>query len=221
MFEPRRHPDRAVGRHQPAPLRRGDLHRAPGGIDQLRLAVHVGVEPDALSGSGARPDGRRRRWRDGFPLMAAIGVSAILIGDIPSGQRPITYFRTFEDSTGILTMNSPGPGDRFRQRRPFYRPLFDADLRRRRHRDGAGARHGLFGTAALRHPGLRRLRRRLAADRLARRPLEPPPHDGDLLCRHRRLDDRGRPGADAAAARRGACCRSACSPRSIIRSAPP
>ena len=35
-------------------------------------------------------------------------------------------------------------------------------------------------------PGLRRVRRGLAADRLARRPLEPPPHDGDLLCRHRR-----------------------------------
>ena len=49
MFEQRGHPDRAVRRHQPAPLRRRDLHRALGRIDQLRLAVHVGVEPDALS----------------------------------------------------------------------------------------------------------------------------------------------------------------------------
>ena len=36
------------------------------------------------------------------------------------------------------------------------------------------------------------------------RPLEPPLHDGDLFARHRRLDDRGRLRADAAAARRGA-----------------
>ena len=35
------------------------------------------------------------------------------------------------------------------------------------------------------------------------------------------VDDRGRPRADAAAARRRAARRSACSPRSIIRSAPP
>ena len=35
-------------------------------------------------------------------------------------------------------------------------------------------------------PGLHRLRRRLASHRLARRPLEPAPHDGDLLRRHRR-----------------------------------
>ena len=34
------------------------------------------------------------------------------------------------------------------------------------------------------------------------------------------VDDCGRVGADAAATRRGAACRSACSPRSIIRSAP-
>ena len=33
MFEPCRHPHRAVGRHQPPPLRGGHLHRAPGSID--------------------------------------------------------------------------------------------------------------------------------------------------------------------------------------------
>src|SRR6266852_6663230 len=49
MFEPRRNPYRAVRRHQPAPLRRGELHRPLGGINQLRLAVHVGVEPPALA----------------------------------------------------------------------------------------------------------------------------------------------------------------------------
>ena len=48
VFEAGGDPDRAVGRHQPAPLRRRDLHRSPGGVDQLRLAVHVGVEPNAL-----------------------------------------------------------------------------------------------------------------------------------------------------------------------------
>ena len=134
--------------------------------------------------------------------MAAIGFSAIFIGDIPSGQPRITYFGKLRDSG--IDHEQPQPGDHFRQRRPFHRPLCDADLRRRRHHHGAGARHGLFGTFALRHPGLRRLRRGLADHRLARRPLEPPPHDGDLLCRHRRLDDRGRLRADAAATRRGA-----------------
>ena len=135
------------------------------------------------------------------PVMAAIGFSAIFIGHIPSGQHPYNLFRR---NCRIRPMNSPSQGDRLRQRRPLHRPLRDADLRRRRHRDGAGARHGLFRAAALRDPGLHRLRRGLAADRLARRPLEPPPHDGDLLHRHRPVDDRGRPGADAAAARRGA-----------------
>ena len=101
-------------------------------------------------------------------------------------------------------MNSSHPGDRLCQRRPFHRPLFDADLCGRRHRHGARARHGLFRTVALRDAGLRRFRRGLAADRLARRPLEPPPHDGDLLCRHRRLDDSSRPRQDAARTRRGA-----------------
>src|SRR5205085_1465766 len=60
----------------PAPLRRGDLHRALGGIYQLRLAVHVGVEPDALSVAAchqmhaiagramARPDGSDWHFRD-------------------------------------------------------------------------------------------------------------------------------------------------------------
>ena len=49
MFEPGGDPDRAIRRHQPAPLRRRDLHRALRRIDQLRLAMHVGVEPDALA----------------------------------------------------------------------------------------------------------------------------------------------------------------------------
>ena len=146
--------------------------------------------------------------------MAAIGFSAIFIGDIPSALPRITYFRIVagfdpgnraKESIQGPDHEQPQPGDQLRQRRPFHRPLRDADLRRRRHRHGPGARHGLFGAVALRHPGLRRLRRRLADHRLARRPLEPPPHDGDLLCRHRRLDDRGRLRADPAATR----CRAA------------
>src|SRR4051795_5289847 len=40
------------------------------------------------------------------PSMAAIGFSAIFIGDIPSGQHPITYFGKIRDSR-ISTMNSP------------------------------------------------------------------------------------------------------------------
>ncbi len=83
--------------------------------------------------------------------------------------------------TRIRPYEQPDPGDRFRQRRPFHRPLFDADFCCRRHRDGAGARHGLFRIAALCDPRLHRVRRGIADHRLARRPLEPPPHDGDLL----------------------------------------
>ena len=85
MFEPRRHPHRAVRRHQPASLRRRHLHRALGGIDQLRLAMHVGVEPDALA-VVARDQMHAVAGGGAGPRMAAIGVSAIFIGDIPSGQ---------------------------------------------------------------------------------------------------------------------------------------
>src|SRR5712672_3012106 len=49
MFEPGRDPYRPVRRHQPAALWRGHLHGAFGGVNQLRLAVHVGVEPGALA----------------------------------------------------------------------------------------------------------------------------------------------------------------------------
>src|SRR6195952_1951707 len=46
------------------------------------------------------------------PIMAAIGFSAIFIGDIPSGQPRITYFGKLRDSTRQettrdQTMNSP------------------------------------------------------------------------------------------------------------------
>src|SRR5262245_64543484 len=39
------------------------------------------------------------------PIMAAIGFSAIFIGDIPSGLPRITYFATLRDSG--IDMNSP------------------------------------------------------------------------------------------------------------------
>ena len=48
MFGQRRDPDRAVRRHQPAAFRRRHLHGALGRVNKLRLAVHVGIEPDAL-----------------------------------------------------------------------------------------------------------------------------------------------------------------------------
>src|SRR5271156_2365511 len=48
MLEPCRHPYRAIRRHQPAPPGGRDLHRAFGGVHQLRLAVHVSVEPHAF-----------------------------------------------------------------------------------------------------------------------------------------------------------------------------
>ncbi|MGY3456830.1 hypothetical protein ACVWW5_002280 [Bradyrhizobium sp. LM3.4] len=101
-------------------------------------------------------------------------------------------------------MNSPSRVISFVNAGHFNRPLCDADLRRRRDYHGTGARHGVFGTPALRDAGLRRLRCGLAAHRLARRPLEPPPHDADLLRRHRSFHDLGRLRADPGATRRGA-----------------
>src|SRR4051812_23910705 len=77
------------------------------------------------------------------PFMSVTGVSTILIGDIPSGQDHINWISRSVDSTQDFAHEQPRPGDWLRQRRPFYRPLFDADLRRRRDRDGTGARHGL------------------------------------------------------------------------------
>ncbi len=64
-----------------------------GGIDQLRLAVHVGVEPDALPIAVARPCGcRRRSTRAASGRGRQIGVSTIFIGDIPSGHAPYNLF---------------------------------------------------------------------------------------------------------------------------------
>src|SRR6476646_10753154 len=108
MFEPRRHPYRAVGRHQPASLRRGDLHRPLGGINQLRLAVHMGVEPDALSvavrhqmhtlagRAMARPDGSDWHFLDSH---------------WPHPVRTSTY-NLFPETTGIVH-EQPRPGDLF------------------------------------------------------------------------------------------------------------
>jgi hypothetical protein len=76
VFEPRRRPHRAIGRPQPAALRGGDLHGAACRVYQLRLAVHMGVEPDplaiaardqmnAVAGRGmVRLDGRDWRFGD-------------------------------------------------------------------------------------------------------------------------------------------------------------
>ena len=132
-------------------------------------------------GSCARPDARRR----------GRAVAARDRGDWrfddSHWQHPvrIRHYNAIGQER-IISHEQPQPGDQLRQRRPFHRPLCDADFRRRRDHHGAGARHGLFGTAALCDAGLHRLRRGLAAHRLARRPLEPPPHDADLLRRHRR-----------------------------------
>ena len=67
--------------------------------------------------------------------------------------------------------------------------------------------------------GFHRLRRVLAAGRMACRSLEPAQHDGAVLVRLRRFADRGgrlRPNLIVLAV---ALFGSACSPRSIIRSA--
>lgn len=57
---------------------------------------------------------------------------------------------------------------------------------RRRHRDGTGARHGSFGTLPYATPGLFASARARCSPAGLATGLEPPPHDGDLLCRHRR-----------------------------------
>ena len=67
--------------------------------------------------------------------------------------------------------------------------------------------------------GLCRLRRVLATGRLARRPLEPPQHDGGVLYRLRGIAGRHRGFAQSADACGRACSRSACSPPSITPSA--
>jgi hypothetical protein len=46
------------------------------------------------------------------PIMAAIGFSAIFIGDIPSGQPRITYFGKLRDSG--IDHEQPQPGDHLR-----------------------------------------------------------------------------------------------------------
>ncbi len=65
-----RHPDGAVRRHQPASLGRRHLHRAPGRIDQLRLAVQMRIDPHAL-GIVARNQVDARRASDGCPDLPA------------------------------------------------------------------------------------------------------------------------------------------------------
>src|SRR5271156_5363592 len=102
MLEPCRHPYRAIRRHQPAPPGGRDLHRAFGGVHQLRLAVHVGVEPhaflvvvcnqmNAVAGRGP----------------AALDRGNWLFGDIhwphPVSSKPYNLFQSLQESS----MNNP------------------------------------------------------------------------------------------------------------------
>src|SRR3954466_336109 len=86
------HPDRAVRRHEPAPFRRRHLHGACGGVDQLCLAVGVGIQPGAFgiprrqqmhavarraTAVGQRLNWRLRdsHWRDSVSCIAYNGIS--------------------------------------------------------------------------------------------------------------------------------------------------
>ncbi len=72
------------------------------------------------------------------------------------------------------------------------RPFRDADLPDGGDRARGDLRQELCRADRARHRLVRRLRRVLAAGRLARRPLEPAQHDGAVLRRLRGLADRGR-----------------------------
>src|SRR5262249_27637204 len=104
MLEPGRDPHRAVRRHQPAALRRRHLHGALGGIDELRLAVHMRIEPDALfvvardqmhavSGRALAPE-NGDQWRFGDSHWQHL----VLAGP----------YNRFYDRRGFASMNNPG-----------------------------------------------------------------------------------------------------------------
>ena len=115
---------------------------------------------------------------------------------------------------------APGGFHRLHQLRARGRPLRDADLPDRGDRPRSRLRPHLCRADRARHRVLRRLRHVLAAGRLARRPLEPPQHDGVFYIGCGVLAGRRGAGAEPDRRWRSRCSRSACSPRSIIRSAP-
>ena len=92
--------------------------------------------------------------------------------------------------------------DRFPQLGARARSFRAADLSDGGDRAGGGLPAALCRADRAVDRGFRRLRRVLAAGRLARRPLEPPQHDGGVLYRLRRLADRRRGGAQSGRARR-------------------
>ena len=215
MFEARWHPDRAIGRHQPASLWRGNLHGAAGRIDQLRLAMHVGAEPGALL---VAP--RHQMHAGGNRGLDTLARDDWRFGDThwhhPVRHRPYNLSRNFEDSdthgfdqrsdrqSEGLSTNSPARVIGFVNAAHFidhYSMLIFAAAV-----IVMGPALGMAYSELLPYatPGFIAIRRGSAADRLARRSLEPPPHDGDLLCRHRAVDGCGRSGADAIATQRRA-----------------
>ena len=119
----------------------------------------------------------RNEAKDRVETMADVAISPIKPPSRPGGFPSASSISRTRSTT--MCADLPDRGDRARSR---LRPqLCRADR----------ARHRL----------VRRLRRVLAAGRLARRPLEPPQHDGAVLFRLRRLADRRGAGADPGDAR--------------------
>ncbi len=87
------------------------------------------------------------------------------------------------------------PAIYFSQHRPRLRPSLHAAVPGRGAAHGGAVRSALGRAAGAFDSRLRRLRRRRHTGGLARRPLEPLGHDGDIFCRHRHLLDphRARP----------------------------
>ncbi|KAH2775886.1 hypothetical protein KXW38_000950, partial [Aspergillus fumigatus] len=134
-------------RARPAPTPRGPEGPAsgPSGLSPAwcRRRHRPAATPGACGcragspcGCAAPPYARRHRWCDAFPRWPRLAVPRYSLA--ASHQR-----------------KDPRPGHHLRQRRPFHRPLCDADLRCRRDHHGAGARHGLFGAVAVRDARLR------------------------------------------------------------------
>ena len=92
-----------------------------------------------------------------------------------------------EQAQAVPMTGREAPLDRLSELGACARSLRHPDFSDGRDRAGGGVRPALCRTDRARHRLVRRLRRILAAGRLARRPLEPAQHDGRVLYRLRRV----------------------------------
>ena len=234
----RRHPQRERGRHDPGRFLGLDPHHAADRMDELSAPVDVKGNFVAVA-----PGLRHRRDRARGVIASIAAVNRLLRGmyryqimwpDHDENRPNVAIWQALlcalpkpHNDCWTHDLSLPEPR-RFRSRPAVSiwflnlahgrRPLRDADLSDRRARAGSGLRTPLCRIDRARHRVLPRLRRVLAAGRLARRPLEPAQHDGAVLFRLRRLVVRGGAVTDTDRRSPARCFCSACLRRSIIRS---